>query len=316
MNRVPIIFDNDAGSDIDDLWALALALKHPNIDLRGVTTVAGDTQMRARIVAKMLRMAGRPDVPVAAGPGEPLVTVERGAPGGPQPKLTHAGLVHDDDPEAECDYPDAIELILDALARAETPITLVATGAWTNIALVLQRADARQRANIAAIALMGGEVHWMLAESNVRNDPEAAEVVLHAGVPTFVGTWSVTRRLEFPMAEVASLLGPATSPMLQMLHEGTRLWWGEGRGVKPGPVCYDVVPVFWAAGQRDAISCIRLPPPPVELVGTHTRGMMPVHPWTRLAAETSNEMSADRLTVTDTMDAAALKRRYVELVVA
>ncbi len=56
---VPIIFDTDAGSDVDDLWALALIVSHPELNLAGVTTVSGDTQARARLVAKTLRLAGR-----------------------------------------------------------------------------------------------------------------------------------------------------------------------------------------------------------------------------------------------------------------
>src|SRR5713101_3276195 len=71
--KTPILLDTDIGTDIDDAFALALVLESPELDLRGVTTVSGDTQARARLAAKMLCEAGRRDVPIAAGePGKPL----------------------------------------------------------------------------------------------------------------------------------------------------------------------------------------------------------------------------------------------------
>jgi purine nucleosidase len=61
------MLDTDIGSDIDDAFALALVLDSPELDLRAVTTVSGDSQARARIAAKMLWEAGRKNVTVAAG---------------------------------------------------------------------------------------------------------------------------------------------------------------------------------------------------------------------------------------------------------
>jgi hypothetical protein len=67
-----VILDTDAGSNIDDLWALALVLNRPQLELLGVTTVSGDTQARARLVAKMLRLAGRQDVQAFRGFASPM----------------------------------------------------------------------------------------------------------------------------------------------------------------------------------------------------------------------------------------------------
>lgn len=69
MDRIPIVFDNEAGADIDDLFALALALRQPRLGLLGMTTVGGGSVKQARLVAKMLRPAGRADMPVRAGDG-------------------------------------------------------------------------------------------------------------------------------------------------------------------------------------------------------------------------------------------------------
>src|SRR5947209_7540687 len=65
--KVPVLLDTDIGDDIDDAFALALALASPEIDLRGVTTVAGDAYTRALLVCRLLHEVGRDDVPVASG---------------------------------------------------------------------------------------------------------------------------------------------------------------------------------------------------------------------------------------------------------
>src|SRR5947209_2534835 len=66
-DKVPILLDTDIGSDIDDAFALALALASPELDLQGVTTVGSDAEDRAWIVCRFLTAVGRPDVPVAWG---------------------------------------------------------------------------------------------------------------------------------------------------------------------------------------------------------------------------------------------------------
>src|SRR5947209_19192077 len=64
--KIPVLIDTDAGDDIDDAFALALALASPELDVRGVTTVFGDSHTRAQLVARLLYEAGRKDIPVAA----------------------------------------------------------------------------------------------------------------------------------------------------------------------------------------------------------------------------------------------------------
>jgi len=56
--RLPVIFDTDIGTDIDDAYALAALIHRPELDLRGVTTVSSDAQARARLAAKLLHVAG------------------------------------------------------------------------------------------------------------------------------------------------------------------------------------------------------------------------------------------------------------------
>ena len=64
---VPVILDTDIGDDIDDTWALALALKSPELDMKLVVTDYGNTEHRAKIVARVLEVAGRTDIPIGIG---------------------------------------------------------------------------------------------------------------------------------------------------------------------------------------------------------------------------------------------------------
>jgi len=65
--KIPVIFDTDIGTDIDDTWALAYLLKSPELDVRLITTTTGDTWNRAKIVARFLELAGRTDIPIGVG---------------------------------------------------------------------------------------------------------------------------------------------------------------------------------------------------------------------------------------------------------
>src|SRR6266550_6452337 len=76
-NKHLVLLDTDIGDDIDDALALALALRSPEIELLGVTTVFGDTRLRARLAAHVLRVFGHEDIPVAAGQQMPLMLRHR-----------------------------------------------------------------------------------------------------------------------------------------------------------------------------------------------------------------------------------------------
>lgn len=91
---------------------------------------------------------------------------------------------------------------------------------------------------------MGGEIHLMQKEFNVSHDPEAAGFVLKSRIPTFVGTCRATRQLAFPIPKVEELTGNAQSSFHGALYGATKMWWGDLQMKTPGPVSYDIVPVF------------------------------------------------------------------------
>jgi purine nucleosidase/pyrimidine-specific ribonucleoside hydrolase len=77
MNSQKILIDTDPGDDVDDVLAIAFALLRPELDVRGITTVTGDTVKRAHIISKLLTVLGRTDVEIAAGMQLPLRTFDR-----------------------------------------------------------------------------------------------------------------------------------------------------------------------------------------------------------------------------------------------
>src|SRR5918996_1436600 len=117
---VPLILDTDIGTDVDDALALAFALRHPEIELVAVTTVADDVVKRADIATKLLRIAGRDDVPVAPGVGweQP--------PAGRRSWFGHEGEGLLDDTDRFPDHErDAVSLLLDETLARDIDIATV-----------------------------------------------------------------------------------------------------------------------------------------------------------------------------------------------
>src|SRR5271165_2155701 len=100
-----IIIDTDIGDDVDDAFAVALALKSPEVQILGITTSFGDTETRAKLVDRMLGEAGRQDIPVAAGVATQAnnsFTQRRYAEGGHFSRASH---------------PDAVSFILEQIRK-------------------------------------------------------------------------------------------------------------------------------------------------------------------------------------------------------
>jgi purine nucleosidase/pyrimidine-specific ribonucleoside hydrolase len=268
---VPIILDTDIGDDIDDMYALYLALFHPGLDLRAVTTVHSSSLRKARFVGKALRVAGLTDLPIGWGID---LSVGRAVIGQNQPDTgdlgTHLQWVGEGDPEMTAQYPRAVEVILDQLDRTEEPIALVSIGACSNLADAISKATERQRSMVRCIALMSGEPNRQMPEHNVMCDPEAADYVYSCGITVFMGTYDVTRQLVLTMDEAERRLGAEDTPTARALLECTRLW-APHRGHKPGPVLYDLVPLLWLTD--DSLVETRPSTIRVELQGRYTRGM-------------------------------------------
>lgn len=186
-----IIIDTDPG--IDDSMAIFFALSSPELDVIGLTTVFGNVyvDLAATNALRLLEIAGRTDIPVAKGAANSLV----GDYGDP-PAFIHGddgqGNVHLPLPSSQPIDQSAAQFIIEQVMAAPGEITLVPIGPLTNIALAL-RLEPRIAQNVKEIVLMGGNAlvpgnSTPAAEANIKDDPEAADVVFGAGWPvTMVG---------------------------------------------------------------------------------------------------------------------------------
>jgi len=184
-----IIIDTDPGTD--DAMALMLALNSPELDVRAITVVPGNVtaQQGLENALRMISLANRCDIPVAAGAQHPLfqklITAE----------FWHGknGLANIELPPSKCKVDSRFgpDLIIEMVHAAPHEITLVPIGPLTNIALALEK-DPTIVPLVKEVIIMGGSITGgnvnASAEANIYNDPEAAQIVFQAGWPlTMVG---------------------------------------------------------------------------------------------------------------------------------
>lgn len=201
------VIDTDPG--LDDAVAILHALSSPAFDILGITTVAGNIgiDVTTRNAGRILAHARRSDIPVVAGAAAPL---------------SRTGLdtidIHGNDGLGGVDFPepavpplpDAVEWLAELLLREpEGSVDILALGPLTNIArLVLDHGDAAWR--IARLIAMGGAIDepgniGPRSEFNFAADPEAADIVFRAGVPTVLIPLDVTRKVRASHAWTSGL---------------------------------------------------------------------------------------------------------------
>jgi purine nucleosidase len=182
ITREKVIVDTDLGDDIDDAFALALAVSSPRLEVMGVTTAWGDTEMRARLARRFLIQTGYGGIPVAVGPrtrDSAPFTQERWAEAWPAP----AG-----------GFPNAIDFMRDLIERNPGQITLIAIAPYSNVAELLEQ-DPTEFHELKRIVLMGGSIrrgygdlgylpsHGPDPEYNVASDIPASQALFASGVP-------------------------------------------------------------------------------------------------------------------------------------
>jgi inosine-uridine nucleoside N-ribohydrolase len=266
-----IIIDTDPGTD--DAMALMLALSSPEVDVRAITVVPGNVtaQQGLENALRMVSLANRCDIPIAAGAQHPLfqklITAE----------FWHGknGLANIELPPGKCrvDGRFGPDLIIQMVHASPHELTLVPVGPLTNIALAVLK-DPSIVPLVKEVILMGGSISGgnvnAAAEANIYNDPEAAQIVFQAGWPLTMVGLDVGDKTLFSRKHLALLAqthGPINDFVVQVAGFLVDL---SERFASGGTPMYDPLAV------GDAIDATLVKAPPmhvdVETRGDFTRG--------------------------------------------
>lgn len=291
MSTQKIIIDTDPGQD--DAVAILLALASLEIEVLGITCVAGNVPLArtSENARKVCELAGRPDMRVFAGCdaplARPLVTAEHvhGKTG-----LDGADLAA---PTMPLQDGHAVDFLIDTLrSHTSGTVTLVPIGPLTNIATALRRAP-DIAARIQRIVLMGGAYFEVgnitpAAEFNIYVDPEAAAEVFAAGVPLVVVPLDVTHKALVTAPRVA-----AFRALGSRLGETVALWtdfferFDKEKYGSPGAPLHDPCTIAWLL--RPDLFSGREINVEIETTGTHTLGMT-VADWWRVTGKPANAL--------------------------
>jgi len=214
-----IILDTDPGTD--DALALMLALNSPELDVRAITVVPGNVTLAMGVenALRMVSLANRCDIPVAAGASKPLFQ-----------KLITAEFWHGKNGLADIDLAlskckvDARfgpDLIIQLVKASPHEITLVPVGPLTNIAIAVQK-DPSIVPLVKEVILMGGSISGgnvnAAAEANIYNDPEAAQIVFQAGWPITMSGLEVGNKALFTQKYLDEL-GQTHGPVNDFIYK-------------------------------------------------------------------------------------------------
>ena len=263
-----IYLDVDTG--VDDALALLLAARSPDLDIRGVTCVAGNVPVDfvVRNTLDVLEVAGASHVPVARGMEFPLVE-----------KMFNAAEIHGKNGLGGIEIAQsaseplsvhAVEFLRRELTDVSEPITIVALGPLTNIATLI-RAYPEVVSKIDEIVVMGGAIGpgnvTPTAEFNIRQDPEAADIVFGSGIPILLYIWDVFIKVAFVRSEIESFSNSSNN---SVALAGNLLMSMLDRFGRPKTSIGDAGAVACILN-ANAITAKRLPVA-VELSGKYTRG--------------------------------------------
>jgi purine nucleosidase len=209
-----IILDTDIGSDVDDALALALILGSPEAELLGVTTVYGDTLLRARLAKRFGKLAGH-EIKVYQGIEGPMSGREVWWPG-------HEGSLHEGLENESIQDEDAVDYLVRMISEHPGEIDIVAIGPLTNIAAALEEDTAFEQ-NVGHLWVMGGAFNTAEPEHNFRSDDRAAKIVFASNLKITVAGLEVTRKVEMRRDQLALIA--AAGPLGAALDADIRQWW-------------------------------------------------------------------------------------------
>jgi inosine-uridine nucleoside N-ribohydrolase len=236
---IPVVFDTDIGDDIDDTWALAMLLKSPELDLKLVTTTCGKAEYRAKLVARLLTIAQRTDVPVGLGAGG------RTGDGGQQAWVkdysleAYPGKVHQ----------DGVQALIDLIKNSPTPITIISVGPSHTVAAALERepgiSSKAYFVGMQGSVRKGYEGGAVCAEYNVKaNVPAAQKALLALWKKTTLTPLDTCGLVKVSGARFESLK-QSKDPLVQALLENYRIWAKKDK-LTESSILFDTVAVYLA----------------------------------------------------------------------
>jgi purine nucleosidase len=237
VTAAKVIIDTDIGDDVDDVFAVGLALSSPELKVVGISSAWGDTALRSRMVDRLLCETGREDIPSLQG----ISKTGTGAGAFSQKPWAMAGIEHP--------HNDAVAFLLDQIKQNPGEITLLAIGPLSNIGAAIDR-DSETFRKLKRVVMMGGSIYrgyddglGLIApappspEYNIAMDPAAAQKLFHSGVPIYMMPLDSTQLKfdETKRALLASISTPLTDSLQVLTAEWTRVTH------QPTPTMFDVV---------------------------------------------------------------------------
>jgi inosine-uridine nucleoside N-ribohydrolase len=179
-NAIPVILDTDIGDDIDDTWALIQLLHSPELEPLLITTGTGNTRQRAKIVARLLEIAGRTDIPIGIGAGDESANCNQAEWVADYSLDSYPGTVH----------VNAVQAIIEAVENSPQPVTLICIGPLPNIGALL----IRQPELAGKLRFVG--MHGSVREGYSPGTPPDAETNVKVCTPdcqqAFSAPWDMT----------------------------------------------------------------------------------------------------------------------------
>ena len=216
--RISVILDTDIGSDIDDTWALTMMLKSPELDVKLVMTDTGNTTYRAKIVARILEIGKRTDVPVGigvrfsdnTGPQEPWVAGYE--------LSSYPGVI----------YENGVDALIQTIMNSPDPITLICIGPVPNIGAAIER-EPRIAQKARFVGMHGsirrgyGGSEKISAECNVVNHTKDCQKVFTADWDMTITPLDTCGSVRLDGEKYRSVY-ECKDPLTQVLIENYRVW--------------------------------------------------------------------------------------------
>jgi inosine-uridine nucleoside N-ribohydrolase len=277
---LPVILDTDIGDDIDDTWALAILLKSPELDLKLVTTTFGKAEYRAKIVARLLTVAKRTNIPIGLGAGG------HAGEGGQQPWVQDYKLESYPGGIA----PDGVQALIDTVRQSATPLTIISIGPSDTVAAALTR-DPGLAAKATFVGMQGSvrkgyDGGPVCPEWNVKANIPAAQKALLAPWRKETITPLDTCGLVKLSGARFQTLAQSQDPLVKAVLENYRIWAKKDQ-LDQSSILFDTVAVYLAyPGPKPFLQFedlnINVSPEGITRIDTHGRPMTVATAWKSL----------------------------------